>query len=213
LGRYTNGAPTRACNYINWLDNAAYADWAGLRPITELEYEKACRGPLYPVTNECAWGSITTIWLTGFAGGSDGSGTETAIPSSANCNIANSRLGPVRVGVYATTNSSRQDAGASYWGIMEMSGNLQERTVAVGNTTGREFTGVHGDGKLNDAGDADVSVLLWPQGAGTGERGGSWDGSPLWYTRVSDRRLVLNPYSRKGWIGGRAGRSVPGMNP
>lgn len=27
-----------------WSDMLAYADWAGLRPLTELEYEKACRG-------------------------------------------------------------------------------------------------------------------------------------------------------------------------
>ena len=30
--------------YISWPDLLAYADWAALRPITELEYEKAARG-------------------------------------------------------------------------------------------------------------------------------------------------------------------------
>jgi len=41
-------APAKAVNYISWSDLTAYADWAGLRPITELEYEKACRGPVKP---------------------------------------------------------------------------------------------------------------------------------------------------------------------
>ena len=36
-----------------------YLDWAGLRPMTELEYEKICRGPSAPVAGEYAWGSTT----------------------------------------------------------------------------------------------------------------------------------------------------------
>lgn len=34
-----------AMNYLSWPDLAAYLDWSGLRPFTELEFEKACRGP------------------------------------------------------------------------------------------------------------------------------------------------------------------------
>ncbi len=34
-----------------------FADWACLRPMTELEYEKACRGPLLARIDEFAWGS------------------------------------------------------------------------------------------------------------------------------------------------------------
>jgi hypothetical protein len=37
---------------------AAFADWSGLRPMSELEYEKACRGYNTPaVPNEYAWGN------------------------------------------------------------------------------------------------------------------------------------------------------------
>jgi hypothetical protein len=37
----------------------SYADWACLRPMTELEYEKACRGNQEAKANEFAWGQST----------------------------------------------------------------------------------------------------------------------------------------------------------
>ncbi len=40
------------CPWLSWADGAALAAWAGLRPMTEFEYEKACRGPLMPVPKE-----------------------------------------------------------------------------------------------------------------------------------------------------------------
>lgn len=55
--RYLAPRPDRACNFLSWPDGAAYADWTGLRPMTELEYTKAARGPADPVPNEFAWGS------------------------------------------------------------------------------------------------------------------------------------------------------------
>ena len=50
---------TVACNYVSWPDLCAFADWAGLRPATELEFEKACRGPNTPIPLEFAWGTAT----------------------------------------------------------------------------------------------------------------------------------------------------------
>jgi len=49
---YTARVPDRLCNWINWSDGLAYAVWAGLRPMTELEFAKVCRGPLHPVPDE-----------------------------------------------------------------------------------------------------------------------------------------------------------------
>ncbi|MDI9573694.1 MAG: SUMF1/EgtB/PvdO family nonheme iron enzyme, partial [Bacteroidota bacterium] len=43
-GVYSTTNPYVACNFLSWMDGAAYSDWAGLRPMTELEFEKACRG-------------------------------------------------------------------------------------------------------------------------------------------------------------------------
>jgi formylglycine-generating enzyme required for sulfatase activity len=54
---YETDTPHLACNWLGADGGAAYAAWAGLRPMTELEYEKACRGPLKPVPGENAWGT------------------------------------------------------------------------------------------------------------------------------------------------------------
>ncbi|MBM4036998.1 MAG: hypothetical protein FJ290_00670 [Planctomycetes bacterium] len=42
---YEASAPDKPCPWLSWADGAAYAAWAGLRPMTELEYEKATHGP------------------------------------------------------------------------------------------------------------------------------------------------------------------------
>ena len=57
---YGTDAPHLVCNYLTWTEGLQYANWAGLRLMTELEYEKACRGPLKPVPNEYAWGTDRT---------------------------------------------------------------------------------------------------------------------------------------------------------
>ncbi|MEM8557572.1 MAG: SUMF1/EgtB/PvdO family nonheme iron enzyme [Bacteroidota bacterium] len=36
--------PDRAANFLSWADGIGWASWAGLRPMTELEYEKAAAG-------------------------------------------------------------------------------------------------------------------------------------------------------------------------
>ncbi len=56
-GRRATTRPRRACNWLSWTDGTSFAWWAGLRPMTEPEYEKCCRGSAPAVTNEYAWGS------------------------------------------------------------------------------------------------------------------------------------------------------------
>ena len=46
--RYRVSRPDRAYGQGNTTHLISFADWAGLRPMSELEYEKACRGPLPP---------------------------------------------------------------------------------------------------------------------------------------------------------------------
>jgi hypothetical protein len=155
-GRFT------AMNFISCNDVFAYLDWSGLRPMTELEFEKACRGPLNAVAGEFAWGTAAMTAATNIVG--TGAEAETATPASANANYGNNLpaaiAGPLRCGVFATATSIRTAAGSSYYGIMELTGNVWEDVVGLGTVAGRSYTGLHGDGKLNDAGDADVNN--WP---------------------------------------------------
>lgn len=160
--------PERACG-VSWKILVAYADWAGMRPYTELEYEKACRGAnITPVANEYAWGNTTLVGVTGVT--NPGAADEVAgSPAGANCNYLNSYGAVVRCGLFATATSTRSQAGAGYYGNMELSGNLYEHVVSVGSVDGRAFTGVHGDGALDGAGAA--SVTGWPVTTGYGTRG------------------------------------------
>jgi hypothetical protein len=198
---YTCDAPDRACNYLSSPDLLTYLKWAALRPMDELEYEKACRGPVYPVPNEYSWGDTLMTPMTGF-GGVDGSGTETATPTNANLN--GSIGGPVRVGIFATTTSGRRDAGAGYYGAMNLADNVTELVVATGDATGRAFTNEPGDG--NEW----TPASTWPSnGAGLGLRGGSWQDSS-YSSQTSGRFFALwNSLSRHPANGGRGVRSAP----
>jgi formylglycine-generating enzyme required for sulfatase activity len=168
---YTTDNPNVSCNFINWADMAAYLDWSGLRPMTELEFEKACRGTAAPVPNEYAWGTVT-IASSLYTLSNNGMNNE-GIASNYSTTAGNATYlgtdpaggsidGPVRVGIFAGNpgNTGRVTAGATYYGIMEMSGNNWERTVTVGDAAGRSFTGLQGDGSLNGSGQATVDY--WP---------------------------------------------------
>ena len=207
-----------ACNYLMWSDLTAYLDWSGLRPMTEMEYEKACRGTLAPVPNEYAWGNTNiasvsyTINNSGMANENIATNYSSAAGNSANPSATTSFInGPVRVGIFAgnSGNTGRISSGATYYGIMEMSDNLVEQTVTVGQSAGRSFTGIHGNGTLDTSGNADASN--WPPqslSGGHGQRGGDWYGSDP--NNVSDRGLAAyGCTSRQNCWGGRGIRLAP----
>jgi len=208
-GRFTTRLPHVAASLLSWADGAAFADWAGLRPLTELEYEKAARGPRAPVAGEFAWGSTRIVAPFGLADA--GTPLERPIPTIANANyLDHPRVrGPVRVGSFAAAGKSREQAGAGFYGALELSGNLWERVVTVGNAEGRAFTGAHGDGELDGAGDADAPS--WPDAsaAGAGFRGGDWvSREPM--LRVSDRAYAAYTRGyRHTLFGWRGARSAP----
>ena len=120
--------------------------------------------------------------------------------------------------MFATASSTRAVAGASYYGVMELSGNLWERPVTVGNATGRAFDGANGDGALATNGNANgTSLQYWPgysageiTGAtGSGFRGGAWYGDAT-LARVSDRNLADNATTNRFVdVGARCARTSP----
>lgn len=206
-----------ACNYLKWADVTAYADWAGLRPFSELEFEKAARGGQTPVANEYAWGTATIAGSAYTLSNSGANNEDIATnysTSSGNASYSTtdgSIDGPLRCGIFAgnAANTGRTTAGGGYYGIMELSGNLWERPVTVGNTTGRLFTGLHGDGTLNSSGDADVTNWPGTGATGSGFRGGGWYGGAT-RARVSDRYYAAGTASgRNDAGGGRLARTSP----
>ena len=198
--------PERAAASVSITDELAFSDWAGLRPFTELEYEKASRGYNQVATpNEYAWGNTTIASTT--ATTNPGLANETANNGNANYN---GTMGfPLRCGIYATATSNRQQSGGTYYGIMDMSGNEMEITIGVGGTAGRAFTGVHGDGNLDAGGDANVAA--WPAAsAGYSLRGGYFSDAPARLC-TSDRyygAFNSSPASRLTYIGIRLARTA-----
>jgi formylglycine-generating enzyme required for sulfatase activity len=198
-----------AMNYISWADLTAYLDWSGLRPMSELEFERAGRGPYRAVSGEYAWGSTsltqaTSISNSGLPSERAQGGANIAFGSHA------SVQGPVRVGSFAYGVATRIASGGGYYGAMELSGNLSERAVTVGNSTGRSFAGRnHGNGVLDSSGNPDVST--WPTTAawGSGLRGGNWYNG-LSYAPLSTRFLATYTSFYRGFAyGGRGVRVAP----
>ncbi len=199
-------------------DMFSYLDWSGLRIMTEMEFEKACRGTLSRVLNECAWGSTTINAkarpVFSNLGTSSENFTGTIVDglcvANGNINVAH---GPARSGAFAATTSGRASSGSGFYGNMELSGNVWEICVAA-DATGVSYTGNHGDGTLTTLGEANVSG--WPSGTtagatfGTVQRGGSWLETTAYqaYISVSYRGLFAAA-ARATNYGGRGCRTAP----
>jgi len=199
-----------AMNYISWADLAAYLDWASLRPMSELEFERSGRGPQRAVSGEYAWGSASITQATTISNA--GLPSERA-QSGANCAAYTGPTavqGPLRVGSFSSGVSTREGSGAGYYGVMELSGNLYERVVTLGNSTGRGFQGrFHGNGALDVNGDADTSTWPGAGSTGSGYRGGVW-GTTSILARLSDRLNAATASSgRYQGYGGRGVRIAP----
>ena len=198
-GRYVAESPSRPMNQISFTDGLAYSDWAALRPITELEYEKAARGPSDPIEGEFVWGT------------NNYSALERYVDDHHELVFSNT------LDEKDLNDANRAKFGASYYWVMDLSGSVWEKVITVGNAIGRSFTGSHGDGRLH-FGHADNSD--WPTSddevGGFGYRGGG-------YYEPGTQYSDFNPHSPIGyryygaWSGGprsiaygyRAGRSAP----
>jgi hypothetical protein len=143
-----------ACNFLNIFDGLAYADWAGLRPMTEMEFEKICRGPIAHFTGEYAWGARFP------------DNARLMIHNNTGREFAFGNFQPIggapyyvmRVGAFARSQSTREESGAAYYGVMNMSDNVWERVISLKD--GLDFNGQHGDGELDENGYANTPT--WP---------------------------------------------------
>lgn len=183
--KYVAGAPSRPCNFISWDDAMAYADWACLRPMTELEFTKAARGTEKPIANSFPWGTASKEKI------------QRVVNTNGDLVFINGN------DEAQLTDNNREIYGASFYWVMDLAGSLWERVITIGDEKGRAFTGLHGDGQLSPYGTANVKS--WPAGndetGGFGFRGGGF------YTH--DRMYhEFNPYSPVsyrmygGWSGG-----------
>lgn len=182
---------TLACNFLNAGDMLAYADWCGLRPLSEMEFEKMGRRPFPEAAlwNEYAWNSgldfVASTKLDPLT-----KGTKSEKPIDGNVNAEGKIGGPIRCGAYAAMGGRQVASGGSFWGLMELSGNLAELYYNA-NTEGRVFCANeerhHGNGKLLDGGATDVSASFWPvHEQAFALRGGSYKSAKA-QTALSDR--------------------------
>ncbi len=186
-----SGYETIALEGIDKSDMLAYLDWSGLRPMSEMEFEKACRGTKPAIINEYAWGSTD---LKCYQRDDVASASSTEIvnggPFNGSCFCIDGNLvfpnGTSRNGIFAHSSSGRLVSGAGFYGAMELSGNSFELCVSI---TSELFSGdFHGNGNLNSTGDADV--IFWPDGYTVDNRimikGGAWEFSNP-YLKISYR--------------------------
>jgi formylglycine-generating enzyme required for sulfatase activity len=204
-----------ACNWLSWPDLMSYLDWSGLRPMTEMEYEKVCRGTVPFIASEYAWGSTTILQATSGALTNGGQGTELSTAAGNGLcayGAANATtFGPLRCGFAAGAATTRFQAGATYYGVMEMSGNVHEQCVGGTSFNYSSFNGLNGDGTITAFGGLS-NTANWPT-AGGGQaggiaRGGSFaDGAPG-SLRLSDRSSQGNNFNqaKSAGVGGRGVR-------
>ena len=183
-GHYIADNPQRPMNFVSFTDALAFTDWACLRPITELEYEKAARGPSNPIPAEFVWGTNTYDLLERYVD----EDSELVLKNNFNESELSDQTRPI--------------FGASYYWVMDLSGSLWEKVITIGNPIGRAFKGSHGDGKLSFG---NATNPDWPTSdnevGGFGYRGGG-------YYQIGTAYSDFNPHSPIGyryygaWSGG-----------
>jgi len=166
-----------ACNFLNGANVRAYLDWAALRPMTELEFEKIARGPANSFPKEYVWGDSSLFTIKKLLN-KDQMNETFSDPLPYNRGVANynysSILGPVRSGFAANDGSDRKSSGAGYFGTMEMTGNVWEYCIST-DSIGSMFQGNLGDGMLDESGKSNESTWSNDDSKGNILRGGGWN--------------------------------------
>ncbi len=197
-----NGVPNEindgqniACNLISNVTSISYLDWCAMRPITELEYEKICRGiDNYPLQGENANGSTQVVEITTRINSGLASETFSNIGTN-NVYIVGNYYGPVRVGSLSNASTTRLQSGAAFFGVLNLADNLTELVLYAGDTGNNNYftENTFGDGNLLIDGYSDDFYINRPAVKVT-QKGGAYyntAASTLYNydrLRVSDRK-------------------------
>lgn len=194
------------CNYLSPADLLAYADWSGLRPLSEGEYEKmgAWSYPVLHTGTEYAWGEKDAVYVSGLT--DEYSETERPVNTEANVNAGGGLTGPARVGMFVRP-GTRVQTGGSLWGICDLSGNVAELYYSY--TADNFDSRVQGSGTLYNNGNCQVAATAWPVTLPSFRiRGGSFldGGDELLFKKVYETKDYLNTTdSRHATLGFRLG--------
>ena len=163
-----------AANFLYWSDAAAFLDWAALRPMTEFEYEKAVNGPDalgYPQFASGTYIQVPNISTPGILNPNTASETITHTNLNQNYINTNEFWGantngtnagqPLRGGFASDGISTRLSSGGSFYGVMELTGNVWEPVVTAANVAGRSFNGSLGDGSISGL-TGQANEATWP---------------------------------------------------
>jgi hypothetical protein len=135
-GQYFSSTPNRACGNSTNVRFFSFCDWSGLRPLSLLEFNKVSYGPIKPV------------YLSGGCGGNiDG------YPASGSTSGSINTFDLLDVAFYTSATSNRIQSGASYYGVINLSGNAHEPIVSLDYLN---FSTINGNGFLSLSGSHDV---------------------------------------------------------
>ena len=173
---YKTTSRNRPASFLSFEDSIAWTDWAGLRPMTELEFEKAARGTEKPIAKDFPWGTNSNAKFSRYFDGNSDLVWQKPLDEK---DLSDSNL---------------ELYGASFYWVLDLNKGLWERCITVGSERGRQFKGTHGDGVLRDGYIGVASNDDWANGmdgkGGIGYRGGGFYisgmvGSPI--GRVGER--------------------------
>ncbi len=191
-GAVDPNAPKATASFSDLL---TYLSWAGLRPLTEMEFEKAGRD-LSPDARTYPWGSTNPSAITYTPPNEGGTPMKSYGNNFANFSVVQRTLD---VGRYMSGDVYRtpEQTGASPWSIADLNGNAFEMTINCKWAT----VPLNGDG-------TPALPATWPvPGADTlGVRGGAF-GNPAF--KISERALVSSADDTRYWDRGGRGARTP----